>query len=195
MQFLDDNRYYEHIGETDVNITEEIPFDLPDKWCWSRIRDISNSYIGLTYKPTDIVQNDGWLVLRSSNIQNGKLDLSDIVKVKVSVSEKLKAQKNDIIICARNGSRKLVGKSAIIDVDMPNLTFGAFMAICKTPLFGYVSKFLLSPLFFNQLSMVCGTTTINQLTQNNFNKFLIPIPPLIEQTRIVNRINEIFVQL
>lgn len=52
----DDNRYYEHIDDNDVDITEEIPYDLPKNWCWSRIQDISDSYIGLTYKPTDIVQ-------------------------------------------------------------------------------------------------------------------------------------------
>ena len=191
----DDNCYYEHIGDNDVDITEEIPYDLPKNWCWSRIQGISDSYIGLTYKPTDIVQNDGWIVLRSSNIQDGKLDLNDIVRVNVPISEKLTVKKNDIIICARNGSKKLVGKSAIVDIDMPNLTFGAFMAICKTPLYAYVAKFLLSPLFFKQLRNVCGTTTINQLTQNNFNKFLIPIPPIAVQERIINKINEIFTKL
>lgn len=191
----DDNCYYEHINGKDVDITEEIPYDLPNNWCWSRIQSISNSYIGLTYKPTDIVRKDGWIVLRSSNIQDGKLDLKDIVRVNAQIAEKLTIKKNDIIICARNGSKKLVGKSAIVDVDMPNLTFGAFMAVCKTPLYTFVAKFLLSQCFFEQLRTVCGTTTINQLTQNNFNNFLISVPPLNEQKRIVEKIDEIFAKL
>ena len=191
----DDNCYYEHIGGKDVNITEEIPYDLPSGWVWSRISEISNSYIGLTYKPNDIVQSGGNIVLRSSNIQDGKLDLTDIVRVDVSVSEKLSVKKNDIIICARNGSKRLVGKSALVDIEMENLTFGAFMAICKTPLYSYVAKFLLSQLFFEQLAGVSGTTTINQLTQASFNSFLIPIPPLAEQKRIVDKINEKFAKL
>ncbi|WP_304405689.1 MULTISPECIES: restriction endonuclease subunit S, partial [Helicobacter] len=164
-------------------------------WAWARIQNISESYIGLTYKPSDIVNENGYIVLRSSNIKDGKLDLSDIVRVDLEISDKLKVQKNDIIICARNGSKKLVGKSAIVDVDMPNLTFGAFMAICKTPYFQYVSQYLQSNLFFNQLAKVSGTTTINQLTQASFNSFLIPIPPLAEQKCIADKINEIFAKL
>lgn len=187
--------YYEKNGNSIVNITEKIPFDIPNGWEWTRIQNISDSYIGLTYKPSDIVNENGYIVLRSSNIQNGKLDLTDIVRVDTTIPEKLKVCKNDIIICARNGSKKLVGKSALINVELNNLTFGAFMAICKTPLYKYVSKFLLSNCFFDQLKQVSGTTTINQLTQASFNAFLIPIPPIYEQLRIVDKVDEIFQNL
>ena len=188
----DDNCYYEHIAGRAQDEPVEVPFDIPKGWSWSRIVTISDSYIGLTYKPTDIVNDGGYIVLRSSNIKDGKICLEDIVKVSSSIPDKLKVRKNDIIICARNGSKKLVGKSAIVDLDAPNLTFGAFMAICRTPLFAYVSKFLLTTCFFEQLAAVSGTTTINQLTQASFNSFLVPIPPLAEQKRIVAKINEMF---
>ena len=187
----EDNSYYEKFADGKVVcIDEEIPFEIPNGWEWSRIREISQSYIGLTYKPSD-VSVDGTIVLRSSNIQNGKISLHDIVRVSAPISEKLWVEKNDIIICARNGSKKLVGKSAIIDtVDEP-MTFGAFMAICKTPLYRYVHAYLQSDLFFSQLRVVSGTTTINQLTQNNFNGFLIPIPPKKEQQRICTKLSEV----
>ena len=191
----DDNCYYEHIAEKAQDEPVEVPFDLPKGWSWSRIATISDSYIGLTYKPTDIVNDNGYIVLRSSNIKDGKIDLEDIVRVSTNIPDKLKVRKNDIVICARNGSKKLVGKSAIVELDAPNLTFGAFMAICRTPLFAYVSKFLLTACFFEQLAAVSGTTTINQLTQASFNSFLIPIPPLAEQNRIVAKINEMFAML
>ena len=191
----DDNCYYEHIAARAQDEPVEVPFDIPKGWFWSRIATISDSYIGLTYKPTDIVNDSGYIVLRSSNIKDGKIDLEDIVRVSCNIPDKLKVIKNDIVICARNGSKKLVGKSAIVDFDAPNLTFGAFMAICRTPLFAYVSKFLLTACFFEQLAAVSGTTTINQLTQASFNSFLIPIPPLAEQNRIVAKINEIFAML
>ncbi len=183
--------YYEKVGNIITNIDDKLPFEIPNNWCWSRISSISESYIGLTYSPSNIVETDGSIVLRSSNIIDGKLSLLDIVRVNSLVSEKLQVKKNDIIICARNGSKRLVGKSALVDIDLPNLTFGAFMAICKTPLYRYVSYYLQSKLFFSQLAVVSGTTTINQLTQASFNSFLIPIPPMSEQSRIENKLNQI----
>ena len=182
--------YYEKIlatGEVKC-IDEEVPFEIPQGWEWCRIRNISQSYIGLTYSPSE-VSPQGTIVLRSSNIQNGKIVLEDIVRVTKNISEKLLVEKNDIIICARNGSAKLVGKSAIVTEITEPMTFGAFMAICKTSLYQYVSIFLQSDLFFSQLRDVSGTTTINQLTQSNFNGFLIAIPPLEEQHRIFEKIN------
>lgn len=184
--------YYEKFlatGEVQC-IDEEIPFEIPNGWEWCRIRDISNSYIGLTYRPTDISQT-GTIVLRSSNIQEGKLCLRDIVRVNINIPEKLWVQNNDILICARNGSKKLVGKSAIIDGINEPMTFGAFMAICKTPFYKYVYLFLQSDCFFSQLREVSGTTTINQLTQNNFNTFLIPLPSALEQQRIIAKVEEL----
>ena len=173
-----------------VCIDDEIPFEIPNGWLWCRVRDISQSYIGLTYKPSDVA-SDGVIVLRSSNIQNGKITLNDIVRVKSTISEKLWVEKNDIVICARNGSKKLVGKSAIVEDVSEPMTFGAFMAICKTNLYRFVYIYLQSDLFFSQLRSVSGTTTINQLTQNNFNGFLVPIPPKQEQERICNKLSHI----
>lgn len=184
----EDNSYYEKFADGKVVcIDDEIPFEIPSGWEWCRIRDISQSYIGLTYKPTDVTQT-GTIVLRSSNIQEGQLDLNDIVRVSTHIPDKLWVEENDIVICARNGSKKLVGKSAIVDSLKEPMTFGAFMAICKTPIFRYVYNFLQSELFYAQLRGVSGTTTINQLTQNNFNNFLIPIPPFGEQQRIDERL-------
>ena len=171
-------------------IDEEVPFEVPKGWEWCRIRNISQSYIGLTYSPSE-VSPQGTIVLRSSNIQDGRIVFDDIVRVTKNISEKLLVEKNDIIICARNGSAKLVGKSAIVTEITEPMTFGAFMAICKTSLYQYVSIFLQSDLFFSQLRGVSGTTTINQLTQNNFNGFLIAIPPLEEQHRIFEKINDV----
>ena len=190
----DDNKYYEQIGKKSLDITEQIPFEIPSNWEWCRVRNVSNSYIGLTYKLTDIDEK-GTIVLRSCNIRNGKLALDDIVRVSSSISEKLLIEENDIIICARNGSKRLVGKSALIRNLPEPMTFGAFMAICKTPIYEYMFAYLQSDLFFGQLRDVSNTTTINQLTQNKFNDFLIPIPPIREQERIAFKISQLFQKL
>ena len=190
----DDNKYYEQIGKKCLDITEQIPFEIPSNWEWCRVRNVSNSYIGLTYKPTDIDEK-GTIVLRSCNIRNGKLALDDIVRVSSSISEKLLIEENDIIICARNGSKRLVGKSALIRNLTEPMTFGAFMAICKTPIYEYMFAYLQSDLFFGQLRDVSNTTTINQLTQNKFSDFLIPIPPVKEQERIAFKISQLFQEL
>ena len=190
----DNNKYYEQIGKKCLDITEQIPFEIPSNWEWCRVRNVSNSYIGLTYKPTDIDEK-GTIVLRSCNIRNGKLALDDIVRVSSSISEKLLIEENDIIICTRNGSKRLVGKSALIRNLPEPMTFGAFMAICKTPIYEYMFVYLQSDLFFGQLRDVSNTTTINQLTQNKFNDFLIPIPPVKEQERIAFKISQLFQEL
>lgn len=168
---------------------DEIPFSIPPSWVWVRLGDIGESRIGLTYHPEDI-SDDGMIVLRSSNIQNNKLSFNDIVRVKTSVPNNLLVNTGDIIICARNGSKALVGKSAIIQDMKEPMTFGAFMAIYKSPINEYVKIYLDSPLFKKTLDAV-NTVTINQITQKNLNNAIIPLPPLAEQKLIVAKVNEL----
>ncbi|MBR4073743.1 MAG: DUF4038 domain-containing protein, partial [Clostridia bacterium] len=60
-----------------------------------------------SYKPSEIV-SDGTIVLRSSNIINGKIDLTDLVRVNSNIRENQYINENDILICVRNGSKSLV---------------------------------------------------------------------------------------
>jgi len=169
-------------------ITEdEIPFEIPENWCWVRLGDVGETNIGLTYKPSDI-SIEGTIVLRSSNIQNDKMDFSDIVRVACKIPKSKVCQKGDLLICARNGSKKLVGKSAIIEED--GMTFGAFMALFRSPFNTYILRFINSPLFRSNLDGV-STTTINQITQDDLKNRLVPFPPLAEQNRIVARLDEL----
>ena len=171
-----------------AEITEdEIPFDIPDSWKWVRMGEIGDTNIGLTYKPTDKT-DDGTIVLRSSNIQNGLMDYADIVKVGCDIPERARITKGDLLICARNGSRSLVGKSAIVDKD--GMAFGAFMAKFCSPINDYLIYFLQSPIFRNQLDGV-KTETINQITQDTLRNQLLPLPPRAEQERIIAKIKEL----
>ena len=166
---------------------DDIPFDIPESWKWVRMGEIGKSNIGLTYKPTD-KSPDGVIVLRSSNIQNGRMDYADIVKVQCDIPERSMISKGDLLICARNGSRSLVGKTALVDMD--GMAFGAFMAKFCSSINPYIYYFLQSQVFRIQLDGV-KTETINQITQDMLKNQIMPLPPLEEQHRIVAKIEEL----
>ena len=189
-----DNLPYEKVGKNEpVCIADEVPFEIPESWEWVRLGSIGETNIGLTYKPSDKVdEKNGIAVLRSNNIQKGKIDYNDMIYVSCNVPERAMIGKGDILICARNGSRALVGKSAIVDID--GVAFGAFMAKYTSFLSGifnaYILIFIESPVFRCQLDGV-KTETINQITQNMIREQLIPIPPFEEQLRINKKLEEI----
>lgn len=183
-----DNSYYEKFNNSERCIDDEIPFEIPDNWCWTRLGNIGETNVGLTYKPSDITDSTGILVLRSSNIQNNKICYSDNVYVSCTIPEKAFIYKGDLLICARNGSRSLVGKCAVFDEE--RAAFGAFMAKFCSDYNDYIKLYLDSPMFRLQLEGV-KTETINQITQSNLKKQLLPFPPKREQKRIIEKINEI----
>ena len=182
-----DNTPYEKIGDEVRSLADEVPFDIPDSWEWVRLGNIGETNIGLTYKPSDVT-SDGVPVLRSNNIQNGQIDYSEQLYVSCAVPERAYAHKGDILICARNGSRALVGKSAIVDAD--GMAFGAFMAIYRSSCNPYIQLFINSYLFRGQLEGAT-TTTINQVTQEMLKRQLCPLPPIQEQLRIVQKYTEL----
>ena len=181
------NTPYEKIGDEVRSLADEVPFDIPDSWEWVRLGNIGETNIGLTYKPSDVT-SDGVPVLRSNNIQNGQIDYSELLYVSCAVPERAYAHKGDILICARNGSRALVGKSAIVDAD--GMAFGAFMAIYRSSCNPYIHLFINSYLFRGQLEGAT-TTTINQVTQEMLKRQLCPLPPIQEQLRIVQKYTEL----
>ena len=188
----EDNSYYRLTSVDKRNIID-IPFDIPDNWEWCNLSMIGSTNIGLTYKPADIVA-DGTMVLRSSNIINGKIDLSDLVRVNSTIRENQYIQENDILICARNGSKALVGKCAIFENVNEKASFGAFMAVYRSRFFRYVYYFLNSEFFRNTFSND-DSKQINQLTQDMIKNTAIPLPPFAEQKRIVEAIETAFAQL
>ena len=187
----DDNSYYEKIGNTVTCIDEELPFELPKSWEWCNLSMIGQTNIGLTYSPADIVPDNGTIVFRSSNIINNQLDYSDLVRVNKSIRDNQYLANNDILICARNGSKALVGKCALIKNLSERASFGAFMAIYRTTFYTYVFYFLQTSIFRDTFHD-SNSTAINQLTQAMIKKTRIPLPPFEEQLRIVEYLNKYF---
>ena len=132
--------------------------------------EIGESFIGLTYKPTDVVSEGGLIVFRSSNIQNGCMDYKDIVRVNKNVKEKLITKKDDLLVCARNGSARLIGKNAILHEIDANQTFGAFMMVFRSDINHFVHQLLNTRLYSSQVSENLGAR-INQITSSDLSSF------------------------
>ena len=165
-----------------------MPFEVPEGWCWCKLEDIAQSNIGLTYKPADVTTN-GTPVLRSNNIQNNKLCLDDVVRVTTEIRTNQFVSKGDLLICARNGSRRLVGKCALINTLDEQCSFGAFMAVCKS-LYNEWLFYVLCSTYFSQYLDDSNSTTIYQVTQKMLLDLPIPFPPLKEQKRIAAEIEK-----
>ena len=155
------------------------------------LSEVADFLQGLTYSPSDVAKS-GYLVLRSSNTQNGILSFDDCVYVDKSIPENLQVKYADVIMCVRNGSKNLVGKSALIPNDMPMTTWGAFMMIVRSKLNDtYIFHYLNSQMFFSQVFKDTGTATINQITKGILNECKLPLPPVEERRNISKRLSSV----
>ncbi len=168
----------------------EAPFEVPSSWEWTTIGDIAESNIGLTYKPTDICDY-GIPVYRSNNIQNRCIDKTDLVRVDTKILDKQFLAIGDLLICARNGSRRLVGKCALIEELTEPTSFGAFMAVCRS-IYNPWIYLLLNTNYFDRYLDDSNSTTINQVTQTMLLAFKIPFPPKKEQERVIKEVHKWF---
>ena len=150
------------------------------------IIDVAKSYTGLTYKPEN-VSGSGTLVLRSSNIDEDKLSFEDNIYVQMEIPERAIVRENDILVCVRNGSKRLVGKSAMITKEAEGMAFGAFMTVLRPT--NINSKYLFyiwqSAKVKKQYKGV-EAMPIAQITAKDFQRIIIPLPSLSEQERIVS---------
>ena len=148
--------------------------------------EVGQSLIGLTYGPSD-VKRSGTLVLRSSNIQKGRLSFNDCVYVDCAIPDRIRVRENDILICVRNGSRRLIGKSVLLDRRLVGQTFGAFMAVFRSDSNAFLQYFFQSQDFKRQIDEHLGAT-INQITNGSLNSFLVVLPDIDEQAEIAGRL-------
>ena len=164
------------------------PVTNPNQWETTTIGEIADCFIGLTYKPENVVEN-GLLVLRSGNIQNSFLSFEDNVRVNMEVKEKLLVKKNDILMCSRNGSAALVGKVAKIpDLD-EDVTFGVFMTIIRSKYYDYLFAFFHQNAFRRQLTEA-KTSTINQITKSMLDKVKVHLPPIELQNQFAEFVQQ-----
>jgi type I restriction enzyme, S subunit len=149
-------------------------FEKDGEWNFKKLNKLGNLINGLTYSPDD-VREEGLLVLRSSNVQNGLIDLNDSVYVRTDIQGANLSKPNDILICVRNGSKNLIGKNAIIPKGMPLSTHGAFMTVFRATNPEFVFQLFQTDFYDTQVKADLGAT-INSINGKNFLKYEFPVP-------------------
>ena len=185
-----DNKYYEKIGKKCLDVTEEIPFEIPASWAWCHLNDIAESDLGKTMNKG---QNSGELVpyLCSINVYWNKIDLSKIKQAQFTEIELVKylLQKNDLLICEGGD----IGRAAIWDI---NETMYYQNALHRVRFYGKIfPKFFLYILsLYKALGLLDKKSkgmTIKHFTKTALNSIVIPLPPLLEQKRIIEKIEQL----
>lgn len=158
---------------------------IPKEWKIMCLEEIGEILSGLTYNPEDVLPA-GVLVLRASNIQEGNLKLDDNVYVRVKSYNPVK--EGDILICVRNGSRNLIGKSAMIPKEAAEMAFGAFMSTFRSEWNSYIFYLLQTDYYNRQVHLNLGAT-INSINGSDLRNFRFPFPPQKEQDEISKILN------
>lgn len=153
-----------------------------DDWEQRKLTEFVEFFSGLTYTPND-VQENGTLVLRSSNVSNGEVVDADNVYVNPQVVNSENVKVGDIVVVVRNGSRSLIGKHAQIKAFMPNTVIGAFMTGIRSECPKFTNALLNTSRFEEEIAMNMGAT-INQITGYMFSKMEFKVPCLDEQKEI-----------
>ena len=193
----DDNKYYEQIGTNCIDITDEIPFDLPCNWCWCRFSNIVSMIIGKTPARGEqtywINGKYNWVsisdMVDGGTIYTTKEKVSDLA-VKEVFSATI-SKKGSLLM-----SFKLsIGKTSILDID----AYHNEAIITIRPVIdkeyamrNYLFKVL--PLIANlgeSKDAIKGKT----LNSKSLSNLLIPLPPLQEQQRIIEQMNRLSKQL
>ena len=158
--------------------------EFSGEWEDGKLGNYGNLINGLTYSPDNIV-DDGLLVLRSSNVQNGQIYLNDNVYVNLDVDDAALTKEDDILICVRNGSKRLIGKSTIINKNLPKSTHGAFMTVFRGESNKFISHWFHSSIYYKEVHKNLGAT-INSINGSNLKKFKTIFPAKSEQQKIAS---------
>ena len=167
-------------NKTNLNVPNLRFPEFSGEWERHSLGEIGSTLIGLTYSPADVVKEDGVIVLRSSNIQDGEIDYKDLVRVNKKIKDSLFTKKNDILICARNGSSRLIGKNALISDDDTGHSYGAFMMVYRSEDNPFVRQLLCTKRYFAQVRENLGAR-INQITTSDMNSFEFFFPQSKEE--------------
>ena len=196
----DDNKYYELIDDSHVCIDEFLPFQIPETWVWCKVKDLLEIQTGASFKKEQANANKkGIRILRGGNILPNKYIFKDD---DVFVSEEFvnanTILKKNCIITPAVTSLENIGKMAVIEKDYNNVSAGGFVFIISPYIQDYnhslvLAYFLQSPFLIEAMRGITkksGAAFYN-LGKERLKELYLPLPPMAEQRRIVDKINEL----
>ena len=170
---------------------EEIPFEIPESWCWCRWGELSDS---IQYGYNAPAKENGQIkMVRITDIQNGKVQWETVPYCEISEEEILsyKLKKNDILFARTGGT---VGKSFLVDEEPENAVYAGYLIRTQydseklNP--KYLKMFMESQLYWEQLKNGTIATAQPNCNGQTLSKMILPLPPLAEQKKIVEIIEQ-----
>lgn len=154
------------------------------KYTVDKLREHIDVIRGVSYKPSDVYETHNEntsIVLRSNNIEGGQINFDDLVYVSTErVSELQLLRVGDIVMCGSNGSKKLVGKAAMLQ-ETPTIrtSFGAFcLGIrCKPTLVPeYLATYFQTSLYRDEIEQLGSGSNILNIKPDHIYDLEVPIP-------------------
>ena len=189
---------YEIINGKERCIADEVPFEIPESWEWCRLTELSSvitkgsspKWQGITY----VDEKNGILFITSENIGKEKLlmNKAKYVEKKFNDMHSTSILKFGDILTNIVGAS--IGRTAIYNLNSENSNIN--QAVCIIRLINldfrmYIIKFLNSPIAFQMMTNNSVDSARANLSLSSVSNFLIPLPPLAEQKRIVKKIEEL----
>ena len=192
------------LDETPIS-EDEIPFEIPESWEWSRLGAHISATSGLAYKKDDlgIISNEYVRVLRGGNISFGSWSIKDddVMIGKQFVNDELLLKKGMFISPAVT-SLEHMGKTALIREDQNNIVAGGFVLIFHTHYYNekyweYLNMFFQSGYYKEKCKSITNKSgqAFYNLSRAKLIELLVPLPPLAEQHRIVAKIEQLMKEI
>ena len=189
----DDKLHYEKFADGTIkNIEEEIPFEIPETWCWCRLKNVSTYGYAKHIKSKDIKDSDWVLDLEDIESESGKLLQKSTNLIKQTTSDKYIFKAGQILY---SKLRPYLNKVVIADDNGLCTTEIMPLTFIESVYNKYAMLFLMSNYFVKYaISCSYGCKMPRLGTQDGKNA-LMPLPSLAEQERIVAKIEELFTQV
>ena len=191
--------YKKMIAATDEMVKAQfIEMFFHDDIMLQKLHEHINITRGVSYKPDDVIQSidsNASIILRANNIDCGDINYEDLAYVKsYRVSDEQLLSPGDIVMCASNGSKNLVGKAAILHF-LPNIrtSFGAFcLGIrCKSTILPeYLSTYFQTSLYRDKIESLGAGSNIINIKPAQIYDLEIPVPPIENQHVFCNIVNQ-----